>query len=139
MGAKNNHDTEELKKQITELYENGKSVKELAGEYGLIEQTIHRWKKHYGVISKTEEGETVTQADVKAMQRRISELKRNPITKIQSINRPRHKSATMNWIQKFLTFITTAKNAMELQRFSRLFVMKARRRVSRGARYGWRH
>ncbi len=32
MGAKNKHDTEEFKKQITELYENGKSVQELAGE-----------------------------------------------------------------------------------------------------------
>ena len=137
MGAKNNHDTEEFKKRIAELYENSKSVKELAGEYGLIEQTIHRWKKRHGVISKTEARETVTQADVKAMQRRISELKRNPITKIQSINRPRHKSATMNWIQKFLTFITKAKNALELQRFSRLFVMKARRRVSRESSAGW--
>ena len=63
---------------IIELYENGKSVKELAGEYGLIEQTIHSWKKRYGIIFKPEEGETVTPADVKAMQRRIAELKRKP-------------------------------------------------------------
>ena len=32
MGAKNKHDTEEFKKQSTELYENSKSVKELTGE-----------------------------------------------------------------------------------------------------------
>jgi len=42
MGAKNNHYTEEFKKQSTELYENGKSVKELSGEYGFVEQIIYR-------------------------------------------------------------------------------------------------
>lgn len=66
--------TEEFKRQIIELYENGKSVIELAREYGLVEQTIYKWKKSYGTVSKTENGEPVTQADVKAMQRRIAEL-----------------------------------------------------------------
>jgi len=74
METKNRHYTEEFKKQIIELYENGKTVIDLAREYGLVEQTIYKWKQRYGTVSKTEEGETVTQADVKAMQRRIAEL-----------------------------------------------------------------
>lgn len=73
--AKNKNYTEEFKKQIIELYENDKIVKELSGEYGLAKQTVYKWQKHYGAISKTEEGEAVTQADVKAMKRRIAELK----------------------------------------------------------------
>ena len=47
---------------------------DLVREYGLVEQTIYRWKQRYWTISKTEDGEAVTQADVKAMQRRIAEL-----------------------------------------------------------------
>ena len=35
---------------------------------------MHKLKKRYGVISKSEAGETITQADVKAMQKRIAEL-----------------------------------------------------------------
>jgi len=42
MAAKNKHCTEEFKRQSIELYENGKSVKGLAGEYRFVEQTIYR-------------------------------------------------------------------------------------------------
>ena len=38
---------EEFKKQIVELYENGKSVINLAREYGLVEQTIYKWIHRY--------------------------------------------------------------------------------------------
>ncbi len=68
------HYPEEFKKQIVELYENGRSVIELAREYGLVEQTIYKWINRYEPFAKNEQGETVTQADVKAMQRRIAEL-----------------------------------------------------------------
>lgn len=68
------HYPEEFKKQIVELYENGRSVIELVREYGLVEQTIYKWINRYEPFAKNEQGETVTQADVKAMQRRIAEL-----------------------------------------------------------------
>ena len=74
MDGKNKHYPEEFKKQIVELYENGKSVIDLAREYGLVEQTIYKWIHRYEPFTKNEQGETVTQADVKAMQRRIAEL-----------------------------------------------------------------
>ena len=73
MEAKNKHYPEEFKKQIVELYENGKSVIDLAREYGLVEQTIYKLIHRYEPFAKNEQGETVTQADVKAMQRRIAE------------------------------------------------------------------
>ena len=74
MEAKNKRYPEEFKKQIVELYENGKSVNDLAREYGLIEQTSYKWIHRYEPFVKNEQGKTVTQADVKAMQRRIAEL-----------------------------------------------------------------
>ena len=74
MDAKERKYTEEFKKQIVELYENGKSVINLAREYGLVEQTVYRWIHRYEPFAKNEQGEAVTQADVKAMQRRIAEL-----------------------------------------------------------------
>ena len=39
--------SEEFKKQIVNLHLSGKSVKALANEYGLVEQTIYKWKKLY--------------------------------------------------------------------------------------------
>jgi transposase len=40
----------------------------------LIEQTIYKWIHHYEPFAKNKQRKTVTQADVKAMQRRIAEL-----------------------------------------------------------------
>ena len=74
MEGKNKHYPEEFKKQIVELYENGRTVIELAREYGLVEQTVYKWIHRYEPVGKNEKGKTVTQADVKAMQRRIAEL-----------------------------------------------------------------
>ena len=36
---------EEFKRQIIDLYLSGKPVSELAEEYGLVDQTIYKWKK----------------------------------------------------------------------------------------------
>jgi transposase len=74
MEGKNKHYPEEFKKQIVELYENGKIVTDLAREYGLVEQTIYKWIHRYEPFAKNAEGETVTQADVKTMKQRIAEL-----------------------------------------------------------------
>ena len=47
---------EEFKKQIVELYKNGKTVINLAREYGLVEQTIYKWIHRYESVSKDEKG-----------------------------------------------------------------------------------
>ena len=70
MNTKERKYTEEFKKQIVELYENGKSVIDLAREYGLVEQTIYKWIHRYEPFAKNEQGEAVTQADVKCQCRR---------------------------------------------------------------------
>ena len=56
MEAKNKHYPEEFKKQIVELYENGKTVIDLAREYGLVEQTIYKWIHRYEPFAKNEQG-----------------------------------------------------------------------------------
>ena len=60
---------EEFKKQIVELYENGKSVINL--EYGLVEQTIYKWIHRYETVTKDESGKDVSQADINALKKRI--------------------------------------------------------------------
>ena len=51
MAHNNKRYSEEFKKQIIDLYLGGKPVSELAEEYGLVEQTIYKWKKYNGLIN----------------------------------------------------------------------------------------
>ena len=60
--------------QNTALFKSPSRLRRHAREYGLVEQTIYKWIHRYEPFAKNEQGETVTQADVKAMQRRIAEL-----------------------------------------------------------------
>ena len=55
MAHNGNRYSEEFKRQIIDLYLSGKPVKELAGEYALVEQTIYKWKKLYAAIIKVDE------------------------------------------------------------------------------------
>lgn len=66
--------TEDFKKHIVELYQNGGSVIQLASEYGLVEQTVYRWIHRYGTICKNEEGQNISEMDIRAMQKRIAKL-----------------------------------------------------------------
>ena len=72
--AKTKKYPEEFKKQIVELYENGKSVINLAREYGLVEQTIYKWIHRYETVAKDKSGKDVSQADINVMKKRIAEL-----------------------------------------------------------------
>ena len=56
--------TEEFKKTIVELYENGnKNKSELAREYGTSEVNVRAWIKKYGSI-KTSTGETTNNDEI---------------------------------------------------------------------------
>ena len=56
--------TEEFKKTIVELYENGnKNKSELAREYGTSEGNVRAWIKKYGKI-KTSTGEVTTNDEI---------------------------------------------------------------------------
>ena len=59
--------TEEFKKTIVELYENGnKNKSELAREYGTSEGNVRAWIKKYGTL-KTSTGETKNEILKKAL------------------------------------------------------------------------
>lgn len=52
--------TEEFKRQIIDLYLAGKPIAQLAEEYGLVEQTIYKWKKLYAPSIEIDEEQTVS-------------------------------------------------------------------------------
>ena len=65
---------EEFKRQIIDLYLSGKSVTALANEYGLVEQTIYKWKKLYAPSIEVGEQESVSLKDYKELQKKIQQL-----------------------------------------------------------------
>ena len=66
--------TEEFKRQIIDLYLAGKPIAQLAEEYGLVEQTIYKWKKLYVPSILADEKETVSLKDYKELQKRMQQL-----------------------------------------------------------------
>lgn len=66
--------TEEFKKTIVELYENGnKNKSELAREYGTSEANVRAWIKRYGKI-KTSTGEITNNDEIIKMKKKIQEI-----------------------------------------------------------------
>lgn len=74
MAHKAKHYTEEFKRQIIELHNAGTPVAKLAAEYGLVEQTIYKWKKLYAPVIEAESGDTVSLKEYKALQKKIAQL-----------------------------------------------------------------
>lgn len=65
---------EKFKRQIIDLYLAGKPVAQLAEEYGLVEQTIYKWKKLYAPSIKIEENQSVSLKDFKKLQKKVQQL-----------------------------------------------------------------
>lgn len=75
MEKKNKTYTEEFKKTIVELYENGnKNKSELAREYGVSESNVRTWIKKYGKI-KTSTGEITNNDEILKLQKENQEIK----------------------------------------------------------------
>ena len=74
MAHNGNRYSEEFKRQIIELYLSGKPVTELAEEYGLVEQTIYKWKKLYAPTIKVDENQTISMKEYNALQKKMREL-----------------------------------------------------------------
>ena len=72
--AQNKRYTEEFKRQIVDLYSAGISFKQLADEYGLIEQTIYKWMKEYLPSIATENGASISVKEYKALQKKVARL-----------------------------------------------------------------
>lgn len=67
--------TEEFKRQIIDLYLAGKPVAQLAEEYGLVEQTIYKWKKIYAPTLQVNEKQTISMKEYQKLQKKTHELK----------------------------------------------------------------
>lgn len=65
---------EEFKRQIIDLYLSGKPVSELAEEYGLVEQTIYKWKKLYAPSIDVDENQSISLKEYKELQKKMHEL-----------------------------------------------------------------
>ena len=66
--------TEEFKRQISDLYLAGKPVAQFAEEYGLVEQTIYKWKKLYAPTLQVNEKQTISMKEYQKLQKKIHEL-----------------------------------------------------------------
>ena len=66
--------TDEFKRQIVDLLLAGKPVSQLASEYGLVEQTIYKWKKLYAPSIKVDTDEAVSLKDYKELQKKLQQL-----------------------------------------------------------------
>ncbi|SFB09112.1 transposase [Acetitomaculum ruminis DSM 5522] len=66
--------SEEFKQQIIDLYLSGKSAKQLAEEYGLVEQTIYKWKKLYAPSIEVDENQTISMKEYNDLQKKMHEL-----------------------------------------------------------------
>ena len=66
--------TEEFKRQIIDLYLAGKPIAQLAYEYGLVEQTIYKWKKLYAPSIEIDENQSVSLKAYKELQKRMQQL-----------------------------------------------------------------
>ena len=73
-GHNGNRYSEEFKRQIIDLYLSGKPVKELADEYGLVEQTIYKWKKLYAATINVDENKIISLKEYNALQKKMREL-----------------------------------------------------------------
>ena len=74
MAHNGNRYSEKFKRQIIDLYLSGKSVSELAEEYGLVEQTIYKWKKLYAPSIEVDENQTISMKEYKELQKKMREL-----------------------------------------------------------------
>lgn len=78
----------------------GKSVTELAEEYGLVEQTIYRWKKLYAPSIEVDENQTISMKEYKDLQKKMRELEmENEILK----NYSHIHQKTITEIARFIT------------------------------------
>ena len=66
--------TEEFKQQITDLYLAGKPIAQLAEEYGLVEQTIYKWKKLYAPSIEVDENQSVSLKEYRELQKKMQQL-----------------------------------------------------------------
>ena len=72
-GKKSPRYSEEFKKTIVNLHQNGKSYAEIEQEYGVSHSALAKWIKHYSVV-KLDDDTLITAEQIKALQKRNAQL-----------------------------------------------------------------
>ena len=65
--------SEEFKKTIVNLHQNGKSYAEIEQEYGVSHSALAKWIKQYSVV-KLDDDTLITAEQIKALQKRNAQL-----------------------------------------------------------------
>ena len=73
MARNKNYDIE-FKKNIVELYQEGKAPNEIVSEYGISNSALYKWVREYGKI-KTEDGTEITVHEMKELKKQNAQLK----------------------------------------------------------------
>lgn len=74
MSRNNKTYTEEFKRTLVDLLNNGKTITEVSREYGIATSNLSGWRKMYSNINTGSE-ENITLADYKKMQKDFAYLK----------------------------------------------------------------
>lgn len=69
----NNRYTEDFKKSIVSLYNDGRTQADLIREYGISQSAISKWIKQYSLV-KTIDGDILTAKQIKELQKRNAKL-----------------------------------------------------------------
>jgi len=64
---------EDFKRNLVELYHNGKTQTSLIKEYGVSQTALSKWVKQYSTV-RTEDGEVLTAKQIKKLQQRNAKL-----------------------------------------------------------------
>ena len=72
-GKKSPRYSEEFKKTIVNLHQNGKSYAEIEQEYGVSHSALAKWIKQYSVV-KLDDDTLITAEQIKALQKRNAQL-----------------------------------------------------------------
>lgn len=64
---------EDFKRNLVELYHNGKTQTSLIKEYGVSQTALSKWIKQYSTV-RTENGEVLTAKQIKELQQRNAKL-----------------------------------------------------------------
>lgn len=65
--------TEDFKRSIVTLKENGKTFSQLEREYGVSYSALSKWCKLYSTVT-TDEGQVLSMLQIKDMQKRMAQL-----------------------------------------------------------------
>lgn len=78
MSTKGTRYSEEFKKSIVALHQNGKTINQLSKEYGITWSAIDNWVKQYSEV-KIDNDTTITALQIKELQKRNAQLEEENI------------------------------------------------------------